>query len=358
MVRNVIGSLIALIGAAAAVWSPFRAWYDGRPGTDFRIEDLFNGITDQQADTVRSVLLPMLVAALITLVGVLLRARPLVTLAGVLVLGFTVLWMVRQGQAAGSLTAGGGRGLGPGVAVALCGGVLLLLGAVVMSGRRAVRARRHRRGRAGDAEGEYAPEPAYGAAPPGYGAGPAQGASPGYGPGTGRPHGGGYPPDQGYAPTPPEPWDPASGPPEPPRPAPPPTGPPVTWGAGRDLGHEPGPPADGPRPAAREPWPEMQDTSATRPLTSPPAAAPPTGSPTAGSPTAGPYGPEQTPADPFSQGQSPADPYGQEQTPADRTQQLPRTPPPDGPHDGGRAPEDASRDGRPPEGRGRPEDRG
>ncbi|MFI9079462.1 hypothetical protein ACIGW8_23815 [Streptomyces sioyaensis] len=134
MVRNVLGSLIALVGATAAVWSPFRPWYDGRHGNDVRIEDLFHGITDNGAALFGSLLLPMAFAALLTLIGVALRSRLLVTVAGLVVLGFTVLWMVRQGQAASELTAGA-RGLGVGVANALGGGALLLLGALVMRGR-------------------------------------------------------------------------------------------------------------------------------------------------------------------------------------------------------------------------------
>lgn len=134
MVRNVLGSLIALIGATAAVWSPFRPWYDGRHGSDVRIEDLFNGITRNGAALFGSVLLPMAFAALLTLIGVALRSRLLVTLAGLVVLGFTILWMVRQGQAASELTAGA-RGLGVGVANALGGGALLLIGALIMRGR-------------------------------------------------------------------------------------------------------------------------------------------------------------------------------------------------------------------------------
>lgn len=134
MVRNVLGSLIALVGATAAVWSPFRPWYDGRHGSDVRIEDLFNGITRSSAALFGSVVLPMAFAALLTLIGVALRSRALVTLAGLVVLGFTILWMVRQGQAASELTAGA-RGLGVGVANALGGGALLLLGALIMRGR-------------------------------------------------------------------------------------------------------------------------------------------------------------------------------------------------------------------------------
>ncbi|WP_405839212.1 hypothetical protein [Streptomyces platensis] len=134
MVRNVLGSLIALAGAAAAVWSPFRPWYDGRHGSDVRIEDLFDGVTHNSAALFGSILLPMAFAALLTLIGVALRSRGLVALAGLVVLGFTILWMVRQGQAASELTAGA-RGLGVGVANALGGGALLLLGALIMRGR-------------------------------------------------------------------------------------------------------------------------------------------------------------------------------------------------------------------------------
>ncbi|MEU8522659.1 hypothetical protein [Streptomyces sp. NPDC048577] len=136
MIRNVIGSVLALAGATAAVWSPFRAWYDGRHGSDYRIDDLFTGITDAQAEVIGSILLPFAFAALVTVLGVVLRSRTLVALAGLIVLGFTILWMVRVGQAEGGLTVGGdGTGLGDGVANAVGGGILLLLGAVVMSGR-------------------------------------------------------------------------------------------------------------------------------------------------------------------------------------------------------------------------------
>ena len=84
MVRNVMGSLLALAGAAAAVWSPFRAWYDGRHGSDIRVNDLFTGVgvTDHDAALLGSLFLPMGFAALLTLLGVLVRSRLVVALAG------------------------------------------------------------------------------------------------------------------------------------------------------------------------------------------------------------------------------------------------------------------------------------
>ncbi|MFJ3784331.1 hypothetical protein [Streptomyces sp. NPDC090093] len=179
MIRNVAGAVLALAGATAAVLSPFRAWYDGRHGRDYALDELFTGITEAKADLWWSLLLPFAFAALLTLVGVVLRSRLLVGLAGLVVLGFTVFWMVRVGQYEGSLTVDGdGTGLGDGVANALGGGILLLLGALVMSGRRGRKAREgpeQRTGRAGRARPE---EPRAYAAPPG-GPGPGPGTGPG-----------------------------------------------------------------------------------------------------------------------------------------------------------------------------------
>ncbi|MFJ7325897.1 hypothetical protein ACIQVN_06525 [Streptomyces cyaneofuscatus] len=136
MIRNILGSLVALAGAASAVLSPFRDWYDGRAGQDYRVRDLFEGITATESGVLVSILLPFLFAALLVIAGVVLRSRIAVALAGLVVLGFTILWMVRQGQAAGSLTVGGdGAGLQVGVVNALAGGVLMLIGALLMRGR-------------------------------------------------------------------------------------------------------------------------------------------------------------------------------------------------------------------------------
>ncbi|MCX4865271.1 hypothetical protein OHU11_19165 [Streptomyces sp. NBC_00257] len=147
MIRNVLGSVLALAGAAAAVLSPFRDWYDGRLGRHYRVDELFTGITAGRPGPLGSILVAFLFAAVLAVVGVVLRSRLLVAAAGVVVLGFTVLWMVRQGESVGSLTvAGDGSGLGWGVAGAAAGGVLLLLGAAVMSGRRGAGRRSVRKG--------------------------------------------------------------------------------------------------------------------------------------------------------------------------------------------------------------------
>lgn len=158
MTRNVYGSVVALLGAVAALWSPFRPWYGSREGQDIRIADLFNGITTQLASLWESMFLLMLAGAVLTVVGVLLRSRLLVALSGLVVIGFTVLWMVRQGLELGSLTAGGPTGMGSGAALAFSGGVGILLGALIMSGRTGRRRARHARAEPEPVAGPYGRE--------------------------------------------------------------------------------------------------------------------------------------------------------------------------------------------------------
>jgi hypothetical protein len=148
MVRNVLGVLLPLAGAAAAVWSPFRNWYGGRLGRSYQVGELFtsSGVTGTRSGLWTGLFLPMLAVAVLTLLAVLARSRLLVALAGLLVIGFAVLWMIRQGQDAGTLTAGAG-GLGDGVGYAFAGGALLLLASLVMRGRRPRGRRRKGRGR-------------------------------------------------------------------------------------------------------------------------------------------------------------------------------------------------------------------
>lgn len=238
MIRNALGSLLGLIGAAAAVWSPFRAWNYGRQGRDYRIEELFSGsgITDDGASLFGSILLPFLFAALLTLVAIVLRSRLLMALAGVVVLGFAVLWMVRQGQAADGLSVGGdGQGLGDGLANAFGGGALLLLAAAVMSGRPA----RHRRTAAAPpADREQAPyEAPY---PPAH-----EDRAP-YSPAHQDPQA--YPPHhqdpQAYPPSHQDPQDPGRDPAYPPREPPHEPHPPEPSGPSGPTGWPPRPPRD------------------------------------------------------------------------------------------------------------------
>ncbi|MDT0379335.1 hypothetical protein RM572_11210 [Streptomyces sp. DSM 42041] len=131
-----------------AVWSVFLPWYGGREGQDFALRDLFTpgGLTEASPALFAGLFLPMAVAALLTVIGVLLRSRLLVALAGLVVLGFAILWMIRQGVAQGSLTVGGSGGLDWGLALAFAGALILLFGALFMAGRRGAGGRGRHRG--------------------------------------------------------------------------------------------------------------------------------------------------------------------------------------------------------------------
>ncbi|MDT0343167.1 hypothetical protein [Streptomyces litchfieldiae] len=136
MWRNALGSVLAAIAAAAAIASVFFDWYGSRDGRHFKWTELFtgDGITADNANLITGMFLPMLVVAALAVAAILLRSRLLMLLAGILTLGFTILWMVRQYQVADNLTIGQG-GLKWPVAAALAAGTLLLITAAGMAGR-------------------------------------------------------------------------------------------------------------------------------------------------------------------------------------------------------------------------------
>lgn len=129
--RRLTGAGLALVGAVAAVWSAFIGWYNGRKGTDIRVQDLFGSITSNHANTFASMFLPLGVAALLTLAGIALQSRWLWALAGLISIATPALWALRQSQTFLGLHADL-TGRGPGLAAA--GGVLMLVAAAVATG--------------------------------------------------------------------------------------------------------------------------------------------------------------------------------------------------------------------------------
>ncbi|MFC7219145.1 hypothetical protein ACFQLX_13355 [Streptomyces polyrhachis] len=144
------GGLVVLLGAAIALYSPFRSWYNGRHGRYYSVDDLFGGISDTRAVLMESLFVPMLVVAVLALLGVLMRSRILTALSGLLVLATVVTWMVRVGQVSdGIRITTSGSGLGMGVLGALFGALAILAGTVLMGSRRAAGAQstgKHARG--------------------------------------------------------------------------------------------------------------------------------------------------------------------------------------------------------------------
>jgi len=142
--RWMTGALLAVAGAALAVISVFLTWYGNRDGQDIRIQDLFNQMTTQSSNSLTSVLIPMAVAAVLVLAGLVVGWRWLWALAGLVALTAVYLWGLRQAQTVPGLHA---SLVGAGVPLAFSGGALMLLGSVVA-------AKRHWRKRAPAREAE------------------------------------------------------------------------------------------------------------------------------------------------------------------------------------------------------------
>lgn len=138
--RNVLGSVVALVGAAAAMISPFANWHGGQSGLDLHLARLFTSAGPPGPGLpglLVNFMLPMLVAAVLVALGVLFRSRLPVALGGLLALALAVLWTFRMYGDVGELRFGAG-GVGAGEIIALAAGIMMLLGAMVMAGRREV----------------------------------------------------------------------------------------------------------------------------------------------------------------------------------------------------------------------------
>ena len=137
MIRNISGGLLALIGAAAMLISPWMSWYAGRHGDSFKFYEVFGGgITGSRSGVMDSLFFVFLVTAALTVVGVLMRSRSLVSLGAIIAFGTVILWMIRQYQVSSELViTSKGTGLGAGFWWGLVGGLIMVIGAAGMKGR-------------------------------------------------------------------------------------------------------------------------------------------------------------------------------------------------------------------------------
>jgi hypothetical protein len=130
--RRLIGLVLVVAAAVAAVWSAFLTWYGARDGTDIRIQDLFNGLTFQKANTFGSLLIPLAISAVLVLAGIVVWWRWLWGLGGLVAIATAILWGVRQAQTGDGLHSGL---MGNGPATAACAGAAMLLAAVIATAR-------------------------------------------------------------------------------------------------------------------------------------------------------------------------------------------------------------------------------
>jgi hypothetical protein len=130
--RRLIGLVLVVVAAVAAVWSAFLDWYASRNGSDIRIQDLFNSITPQKADSLGSLLIPLAISAVLVLAGIIVWWRWLWALGGLVAIATAILWGVRQAQ---DVTGLHSNLMGNGPAMAACAGAAMLLAAVIATAR-------------------------------------------------------------------------------------------------------------------------------------------------------------------------------------------------------------------------------
>ena len=130
--RRLIGLVLVVVAATAAIWSAFLDWYGNRNGSDIRLQDLFDQMTLQTADSLGSLFIPMLIGAVLVVAGIVVWWRWLWALGGVVVLTTVVLWLVRQAQTPAGLHA---VLVGAGPWLAASAGALMLIASVVATAR-------------------------------------------------------------------------------------------------------------------------------------------------------------------------------------------------------------------------------
>lgn len=141
--RRLTSVVLALLGAVAAVWSAFIAWYAGREGSNIRVGDLFNSLTTVNSATMTSLFIPMGIAALLALIFIGSGWRWTLVLGGVIAIATPLLWGIRQAQTPSGLSA---SLVDAGPWLAAGSGALMLIGAALAP------AIRHRRAAAPQTE--------------------------------------------------------------------------------------------------------------------------------------------------------------------------------------------------------------
>ncbi|MCG8920661.1 hypothetical protein L6E12_33360 [Actinokineospora sp. PR83] len=120
--RMVLSLLLGIGGLVAVGFGVTRPWFEGRPGTELPVADLFGGVTRDTASLLTSLAAPIAVAGLVSLYGLLL-SRGVARVGGALLVAVSLGWVAqaREVVSLGSLESG--------VWNTVCGSLLVLVGA-------------------------------------------------------------------------------------------------------------------------------------------------------------------------------------------------------------------------------------
>jgi hypothetical protein len=96
--RTLIAIVATVAGAAAVIYSMFLPWYGDRQGRQIPLSELWNGITATTTDMVNSLFVPMVLAALLVLVGLTIGRRWLMVIGTFLAIVVFAVFLGQQMQ--------------------------------------------------------------------------------------------------------------------------------------------------------------------------------------------------------------------------------------------------------------------
>ncbi|CRK61554.1 hypothetical protein [Alloactinosynnema sp. L-07] len=96
--RTLVAWVLGLVGAAAAGYGVTRPWFEDRIGTSLPLADLFGGVERDSASLLTSMVVPIGIAVILAVLG-LLRSGVLLRVGAGLLALVTVVWVLQARQA-------------------------------------------------------------------------------------------------------------------------------------------------------------------------------------------------------------------------------------------------------------------
>lgn len=96
--RTLIAIVATVAGAAAVVYSTFLPWYGDRQGRRIPLSELWNGVTAGTTDMINSFFVPIVLAAVLTLLGLVIGRRWLMALGTIIAIAVFAVFLGQQLQ--------------------------------------------------------------------------------------------------------------------------------------------------------------------------------------------------------------------------------------------------------------------
>jgi hypothetical protein len=122
LMRTLIAILATVAGGAAVVYSMFQPWYRDRLGRQIPLSDLWNGVTTNTTDMVNSLFVPVVVAVLLLLFGLIIGRKWVMAIGTLLALAVVSIFLGQQMNSGDALASQFRQGFWD-----AAGGVLLML---------------------------------------------------------------------------------------------------------------------------------------------------------------------------------------------------------------------------------------